>query len=286
MRLARQHRPGRVLRVLLNELRAALVAAGSPPAAVDGYHLPVASWLVGGLVPGATRVVGVNGPQGAGKSTLTGALSRALTAVGVRTVTLSVDDVYLPHAAQRALADAHPGDRCLELRGYPGTHDVALGVATLRALRAGGRVRLPAYDKGAHGGRGDRVPEAAWAEVDGPWDLVLFEGWMLGFAPVPDPPPALGATNALLGAYAAWDAELDAMLLLAPPSVDQVVAWRVDSERARRERGEGALSEAEARDYAERFVPAYHAWLPGLHARPPGRAALSIALGADRLPLR
>jgi D-glycerate 3-kinase len=275
-----------VLRVLLNTLADALRAAGGPPGAVDTFHLPVATWLLGGLTPGTPRIVGVNGPQGAGKSTLCAALVRGLGAVGVRTIALSVDDLYLPHADQRALAAAHPGDRTLELRGYPGTHDVALGEATLRSLRAGARTRLPAYDKSAFAGRGDRVPEARWRVEEGACDLVLFEGWMLGFAPVPEPPPELAASNALLGRYAAWHAHLDATILLLPPSLPQIVEWRVDSERARRERGEGALSGAEARDYAERFLPAYRAWLPGLHRAPPGRAALSIQLGPDRLPLR
>jgi D-glycerate 3-kinase len=46
-------------------------------------------------------------------------------------------------------------------------------------------LRVPVYDKSRHGGRGDRAPEAEWREVTGPVDLVILEGWMLGFEPVP-----------------------------------------------------------------------------------------------------
>ncbi|CAI7811161.1 unnamed protein product, partial [Closterium sp. NIES-54] len=37
----------------------------------------------------------------------------------------------------------------------------------------------------AFSGRGDRSPEAGWAAVEGPVDVVLFEGWMLGFHALP-----------------------------------------------------------------------------------------------------
>jgi D-glycerate 3-kinase len=40
------------------------------------------------------------------------------------------------------------------------------------------------YDKSAFQGKGDRADESTWPSVEGPLDLVLFEGWMLGFKPV------------------------------------------------------------------------------------------------------
>ncbi len=65
---------------------------------------------------------------------------------------------------------------------------------------------VPRYDKSCHGGRGDRAPESAWPVVKGPLDIVLFEGWMLGFTPVPKEaaekvPPLI--TTPLLGAVPA-----------------------------------------------------------------------------------
>jgi D-glycerate 3-kinase len=78
------------------------------------------------------------------------------------------------------------------VRGNAGTHDLALGSATLGALRGANSgngaaaVSVPRYDKSQNGGRGDRAEPAAWPAVQGPLDIVLFEGWMLGFRPVPD----------------------------------------------------------------------------------------------------
>lgn len=45
-------------------------------------------------------------------------------------------------------------------------------------------VAVPRYDKSQHGGRGDRAPRDSWPRVQGPIDVILFEGWMLGFSPV------------------------------------------------------------------------------------------------------
>jgi len=235
---------------------------------------------------GEAVVVGVNGPQGAGKSTLVTALVRALGERGERAIGFSVDDVYLPRSGQLAVAAAHPGDRVMEHRGAPGTHDVALGVATLEALRRGEPVAVPRYDKAAFAGRGDRAPVGTWSAVSGDWDVVLFEGWMLGFRPVPDPPVALTSPNVALTAYEAWNRRLDAMILLRTASPETIVGWRVESEAARRARGEAGLTDAAARDYIERFLPFYQTYVGPLWANPPGRAALRIELAADRRPAR
>ena len=88
-------------------------------------------------------------------------------------VPVAGDDFYLTRAEQRDLAARHPGDRCLEHRGYPGTHDVALGDRVLGALASQrtGSVAVPSYDKSAHGGRGDRA--SAEVLVEAPLDVVL-----------------------------------------------------------------------------------------------------------------
>lgn len=56
-------------------------------------------------------------------------------------------------------------------------------------------VRVPRYDKSARGGKGDRAPEAEWSVVSAPPDIVLLEGWMLGFEALPDESPVLAAAG-------------------------------------------------------------------------------------------
>src|SRR3712207_5190539 len=100
-------------------------------------------------------LVGLCAPQASGKTTAARALERTLAAQGLRCVTLSLDDIYLPHAERAALARAvHP---LLATRGPPGTHDVRRGEALVHALRRPGSVSMPRFDKAAD----DRGPEQA-----------------------------------------------------------------------------------------------------------------------------
>jgi D-glycerate 3-kinase len=236
---------------------------------------------------GRPWVLGIQGPQGCGKSTAAAALVEAVRGEGRRGVAISIDDFYLTHAEQRALAQRHPGNPYLAYRGYPGTHDVALGVRTIDGLigcRDGSEAIVPAYDKSANAGRGDRAVESRWRQVAGPFDLVLVEGWMLGFEPVDEAAlePDLVPPNRYLAAYAPWNARLDALVHLAVDSPDTIVRWRVESERARRTRGETALSDDDAHDYIRRFLPAYRVYVPALRARPPCSDFLVLTLGPDR----
>jgi D-glycerate 3-kinase len=238
-----------------------------------------------------TWILGIQGPQGCGKSTLASALVEEWGRSGVRAIAVSIDDFYLTHAEQQALASRHAGNPYLLYRGYPGTHDVALGQRTIGALASLGVAQstdVPVYDKSAHLGRGDRAPASAWRRVAGPVDVLVVEGWMLGFTPVDAKAealtvdPALRAPNEYLEAYRAWHDRLDAFVHMHVDSLDTVVRWRVDSERARRERGEPSLSDGDARDYIERFMPAYRLWISQLRAHPPCAQFSVIDLAEDR----
>ena len=262
------------------------------------YYLLVFSWCLAqtkeirAARPGAV-VLGVNGPQGAGKTTLTRCLVPLFDQAGLHAVSVSIDDFYLTHAAQVELAARFPTNPYLRQRGYPGTHDVALGAAVieeLRSLGAGDVAAVPVYDKALHDGRGDRLPRSAWRRIVGPVDIVLFEGWMLGFPPVAEAKlggdSALVAVNRLLAVYEPWRTALDAMVQLRMADAGFVVRWRVEAEAVLRSEGRGALSPAAARAYVEQFLPAYMAYPAELERCPPqpGRH-LVICLGEDRLPL-
>ena len=235
-------------------------------------------------------VLGLQGPQGCGKSTAAAALVEGVRREGWRAVSVSIDDFYLTHSQQRALAKQHSGNPYLLYRGYPGTHDVALGARSIDALASCGAhsdAVVPVYDKSAHDGRGDRAPKFLWRRVRGPFDLVIVEGWMLGFTPVDEATlaPALVAPNRYLAGYDAWNARLHACVQLTVESPATIVAWRVESERARRAAGETALSDDDATDYIRRFLPAYRVYVPALRAHPPCADFLSLTLGPNREPI-
>jgi D-glycerate 3-kinase len=132
--------------------------------------------------------VGVQGPQGSGKTFLTSRL-RALLSTSphaLSVVVLSIDDLYLPHSGLRSLAENHPNNILFQGRGQPGTHDVPLGTSVLQKLKKINDadvhlVDIPSFDKSLFNGEGDRVSRGEM--VKGPVDVVILEGWCVGFCP-------------------------------------------------------------------------------------------------------
>lgn len=264
--------------------------AQAPAPDFSPLHRPVHEFCFQRLASASRRplVIGLQAPQGAGKTTLVTHLLDALPARGWRGAGVSIDDFYLTRDEQLQLAAAHPANPYLEHRGYPGTHDVPLGVRTVTALKQiapGQTVRVPVYDKSAHGGRGDRAPEAAWRAVEGPLDLIVVEGWMLGFTPVADellPDTRMTPANHALADYDAWYALVDEWVVLRAAQAEQVVDWRIEAEEKMKAAGKPGLSREAIEDYVRRFLPAYHTWANG---RAAGRTpALTITLGPDRRP--
>jgi D-glycerate 3-kinase len=139
--------------------------------------------------------VGLQGPQGIGKTTLARALATVLSSAphSLNVVTFSIDDLYLEHEALQEVGRTHPGNGLLQGRGLPGTHDVELGRSVLKSLSTMGRkrrdsagevMRIPVYDKSLHSGLGDRLPVDKWTVIQPPVDVVILEGWCFGFYPL------------------------------------------------------------------------------------------------------
>jgi len=154
--------------------------------------------------------IGLNGVQGAGKTTLVRcfpfSVTRRIISVDTSKVTalhstltqppyslaiaiFSIDDIYLTHDAQKQLALSNPTNSLLQHRGQPSTHDLPLGLSLFSALRNHeSNIRIPAYDKSAYQGHGDRADPSSWhtvnAEGEQKVQVVLFEGWCVGFRPL------------------------------------------------------------------------------------------------------
>ena len=136
------------------------------------YFEPLADWLRKKSAGGTPFLLGINGAQGTGKTTLAAYLSLSLGESGNRTVAiLSIDDFYLTKAERQQLAETvHP---LLATRGVPGTHDLPMlrdCLARLRELGQGEQHRLPRFEKAVD----DRAAEASWPTSSGPVDLVLL----------------------------------------------------------------------------------------------------------------
>ncbi|MBB3955693.1 kinase [Novosphingobium sediminicola] len=216
----------------------------------------------------APIVVGVNGAQGSGKSTLCRFLQEALLPeLGLTAVTLSLDDLYLPLAERQRMAqEVHP---LFRTRGVPGTHDVAMGMALIDSLRAGARVLIPRFSKSAD----DRMPPQNWVECSVRPDVILFEGWCVGarlqdHSSLTAPINALEAqedpqgiwrshvNDALRTDYARWFSAIDHMVMLKPPSFDHVLANRILQEHKLREARPDSPAAMDD-DAVKRFVSHY-----------------------------
>ncbi|KAF8161277.1 P-loop containing nucleoside triphosphate hydrolase protein [Crassisporium funariophilum] len=150
----------------------------------------IANHVLANLTPGKPLCVAVQGPQGSGKTFLSGCLQTYLEAPphSLRVAVFSIDDIYLPHEGLRSLANSHPQNVLWKGRGQPGTHDVNLGVEILCALKSGARpVELPRFDKSLFDGEGDRLPidgSGTVVKQPPPLDVIIFEGWCVGFRPI------------------------------------------------------------------------------------------------------
>ncbi len=221
---------------------------------------------------GRPLLVAVNGCQGSGKTTLCAYLCAQLEAqLGLRALSLSLDDFYLTRAEREALAlSVHP---LLRTRGVPGTHDMALLGNTLDALLAsprGGAVAVPRFDKAAD----DRFARAAWDEVATAVDIVLLEGWCLGARPQSESELAVPVNSlereedsdgrwrahvntALSRDFPALYDRVDCWVMLQAPSFASVYAWRLEQEQKLRDRagnsGQGLMDEAQV----ARFIQFY-----------------------------
>ena len=234
-------------------------------------------------------------PLGGGKTTLVESLVGLFADQGLTCVAMSLDDFYLTHADQLAVKESNSGNRLLELRGNPGTHDMPLALRTLESLRDGevhDEHAIPRYDKSCFGGKGDRFPADQWPRLIGTPDVVLFEGWCFGFSAVDESELAdqdLVPINALLeegGDYAKLHAMMGAWIIVQIESPKVVYRWREQAEVALRESGRGGMSQRELADFVSRYMPAYAHYLPGLYADCAGYSPLYIQIDDNRNPLQ
>lgn len=189
----------------------------------------------------AVKVVGINGAQGSGKSTMARVLSELLQyRTGLRCAVVSIDDFYLTLEQRQQLGeDVHP---LLRVRGVPGTHDVKLAQTTLQRLSTaaeGEKVQIPRFNKATD----DRHPESAFSCITGPVDIVILEGWCVGANAQPadellTPINKLERTQdknrrwrqyvnqQLAGSYQHLYSMIDCLIMLKAPSIQTVEEWR------------------------------------------------------------
>jgi len=241
-------------------------------------------------------------------------------------VVFSIDDLYLPHEALVSLAAAHPQNILWQGRGQPGTHDIDLGVKILSALKAGEhKVKLPQFDKSLFAGEGDRLAmdddRVVVVEQPPPPDIVIFEGWCVGFQPISE--------DTLLGRWdGVWKLERERLglgeeevgkledvkainhelkdylrlwsffkvfvqLKPNPPASDTlsqyhvVYKWRLEQEHYMKAHNGGrGMSDAGVKSFVDRYIPGYiffgDSCSPGTPLAGPGWTGKGLTLFLDQ----
>ncbi|KAE8539183.1 hypothetical protein D1P53_004273 [Cryptococcus gattii VGV] len=245
----------------------------------------------------------------AGKSYLTGLLPAYLEKhYNLRLAAMSLDDFYLTHPDQVKLAQSDPDNPLLSGRGPAGTHDLPLLVECLAKLKSINDCRakipipakdqslqLPIYDKSLFKGEGDRSKELV--EVQGPIDVVIFEGWMNGFGPLSDDKleeryaeaERQWSSPSLKGAAAAkptillyssstlhninqnlrkyevlWD-QIDCFVQIRPVDLSYVWTWRLQQEHnMKAKNGGNGMTDEQVRHFINRYMPSYELFQDGI----------------------
>lgn len=210
------------------------------------YYFPLVHELPALRGKARPFLLGINGAQGTGKSTLADFLSFvASTLYGWNIAVLSIDDFYHTRARRATLAETvHP---LLQTRGVPGTHDMDMLADLLHELRVaqpGDSVALPRFDKA----KDDRVSQSDWPEITGPVDMIILEGWCVGTDPqsqqeLQSPVNALEenedrqgvwrryVNEQLQGAYRDVFAQIDSLVFLEAPGFEAIRRWRTEQEQ-------------------------------------------------------
>jgi D-glycerate 3-kinase len=264
------------------------------------YFVPALHWLVAQANKASARplIVGINGSQGAGKSTLADYGVRWCDAHGLSACAVSIDDFYHTRAHRQILAETvHP---LLATRGVPGTHDVNAAMRFFQALTHGEfPLQVPRFNKAAD----EPFPPSEWPVLMACVDIVFFEGWCVGSLPQPTeqlraPVNALEAeqdrqgrwrqyvNTALEGPYRKLFDLLDHLLLLKAPSFEYVAQWRWEQEEKliatltdfERANAQGLMS----REAVSRFVSFYERITRDNIKRLPDQADIVYSLSEQR----
>jgi D-glycerate 3-kinase len=223
-------------------------------------------------------VVGICGPQGCGKSFLCSSLVKELEG----SLSISIDDFYLTHNEQLELSSKD--NYLLKYRGLPKTHDVNLGESILFQLLNADKefkktgikttVHIPRYNKSLFEGEGDREARENWSAVEPPFNVILLEGWMLGFKRLKSidndvfldekiyKKQDLAEINAALPEYEKWTKYINIMVTIFPiPSYSIVYDWRHQQEV---QDNKNALNQVKLKDFISRFMVMYKLYTPEL----------------------
>ena len=212
----------------------------------ENYYFPVSKKIFTDFSKDKkTKIIGLTGGQGSGKSTISSILKIILKEnFNLNTVIFSIDDFYKTLKDRKIMSKKV--SPLFLTRGVPGTHDAKLLYKCLKLLKKKKfkKVLIPRFDKSSD----DRLSKNKWQKVKIKPDIVIFEGWCVGVTPQRKKELIVSinslekyedkkkiwrnkVNNELKNAYKRIFKLIDKMIFLKVPSFKHVYKWRLLQER-------------------------------------------------------
>ena len=213
---------------------------------LNKFYLPLSEWIYSIYKKdNKTKVIGLSGGQGSGKSTITSILKYILKKkYNLNTCIFSIDDFYKTKLERKKMSlNTHP---LFLTRGVPGTHDTNLIIKTIKKLKKQKfkNVSIPRFDKSID----DRMIKKKWQKIQNPPQIIIFEGWCVGAkhqknSQIKKPLNFIErkydrnfvwrktVNNALKNRYKKLFKEIDRLIYLKVPSFNYIFKWRWDQEQ-------------------------------------------------------
>lgn len=222
---------------------------------------------------GKTIIVGIQGGQGTGKTTLAKFIKNQLLRNKFKVISFSIDDFYESLKNREKLSKKYYKNPYYQIsRGLPGTHKYTLLAKTLEKIKEGERFEIPVFDKSLHDAKGDISKKKIIVEEK--QDFILFEGWCLGIPAITNKEflkineknrinlkkldPTLKKHLIVLDFVKkyqdAWKL-LDFIIMMKPDSIISHKKWRYKQEEdLKKEKGKG-MSREQINDFVDIYLP-------------------------------
>ncbi len=210
------------------------------------FYLPLSKWIYSVYQKDRkTKIIGLSGGQGAGKSTVTSILKFIFKKqYGLNLCVFSIDDFYKTKIERvRMSKSIHP---LFLTRGVPGTHDLKLLNEVIQKLKKKNfkTVLIPKFDKSID----DRFKKAKWQRITTPPHIIILEGWCVGaisqkkselIKPINNIEKKLDTkliwrnkvNNLLKNEYKKLFKKIDKLIYLKVPDFNHIFKWRLVQEQ-------------------------------------------------------
>ncbi|MDP3734609.1 MAG: hypothetical protein Q8R37_05255 [Nanoarchaeota archaeon] len=244
-----------------------------PAAEIKKYLIPLLGAIIRLHTKNKTIIIGIQGGQGTGKTTLSRFLQHALAKASYTVQSFSLDDFYKTNKERIVLRKKYPHNAFYQIpRGLPGTHRVQLLKETLRKIKSGTPFELPLFDKSLHHAQGDVLRKTI--NVTKRPDFVFFEGWCLGLPAVSSTvlqavsqqyhlnlknlDPTLQDHKVVLRYakdYQPLWRFIDYWIMLKPSNTKLHTQWRYKQEQELKKRAGKGMTKTEINRFVEPYLP-------------------------------